>query len=428
MSMDSSPGEPGTKKLSIKVFGVGDAGVKVLDQISGAGLAGVSYAAINSRRESLAASSALEKLLVDPAAVRVLASRLDREKRAATIEEWEGKLKPMCVGADVVLIVAGLGGAAGTRLGPLLARAAHERGALVLAFVSLPFDFEGTRRGQLAGDGLEELKETADGVICLPNQKILKLVDETTSVVDTFRLTGELLAEGVRGIWRLLALPGLIEIDFADFCATVRGRHTESFFATAEAAGATRSREVVEKLLGHPMLEGGRMLGESEAVLVSLMSGPDLTMVEVNRVMEEIQRRCEHAQVIMGAALDENFRERLGVTLIAARKDPDQAQRGSKDRDIGNELETQLLSRSSTQRPNSRFVPPPPALPPEQMEKLLARQSGGGRPRKGGGKLRQTQLPLEIVSKGRFDKSEPTIHKGEDLDVPTYIRRGVALN
>jgi len=163
--------------------------------------------------------------------------------------------------------------------------------------------------------------------------------------------------------------------------------------------------------------------------LVSLMSGPDLTMVEVNRVMEEINRRCEHAQVVMGAALDENFRERLAVTLIAARKDPDRAQRLSRERQADEELETQLLSRAPAPRPGSRFVPPPPALPPEKMEQLLNRQNGGSRPRRGGGsKLKQTQLPLEIVSKGRFDKSEPTIHKGEDLDVPTYIRRGVALN
>jgi cell division GTPase FtsZ len=131
-----------------------------------------------------------------------------------------------------------------------------------------------------------------------------------------------------------LSVPGLIEIDFADFCATVRGRHAESFFAAAEAVGATRSREVVDKLLSHPMLDGGKMLAESETVLVSLMSGPDLTMVEVNRVMEEINRRCEHAQVIMGAALDENFRERLAVTLIAARKDPDRAQRVSRERSM----------------------------------------------------------------------------------------------
>jgi len=209
----------------------------------------------------------------------------------------------------------------------------------------------------------------------------------------------------------------------------VRGRHAESLFAAAESAGPTRSREVVDKLLSHPMLDGGKMLAESETVLVSLMSGPDLTMVEVNRVMEEINRRCEHAQVVMGAALDENFRERLAVTLIAARKDPDRAQRLSRERQADEELETQLLSRAPAPRPGSRFVPPPPALPPEKMEQLLNRQNGGSRPRRGGGsKLKQTQLPLEIVSKGRFDKSEPTIHKGEDLDVPTYIRRGVALN
>jgi cell division protein FtsZ len=428
MNIEATPGEV-KKTIAIKVFGVGDAGIKALEQMAGTALAGVSYAVLNSKPEALAASSITEKLQVEAAALRSLSSRHDREKRLLATEDLLGKFKPMCAGVDVVLIVAGLGGATGTRLSPILARAAQASGALVLSFVTLPFEFEGTRRCHLAEEGMEELKEIADGVICLPNQKILKLVDENTSVLETFKLTNELLVEGVRGIWRLLSMPGLIEIDFADFCATVRGRHAESLFAAAESAGPTRSREVVDKLLSHPMLDGGKMLAESETVLVSLMSGPDLTMVEVNRVMEEINRRCEHAQVVMGAALDENFRERLAVTLIAARKDPDRAQRLSRERQADEELETQLLSRAPAPRPGSRFVPPPPALPPEKMEQLLNRQNGGSRPRRGGGsKLKQTQLPLEIVSKGRFDKSEPTIHKGEDLDVPTYIRRGVALN
>jgi cell division protein FtsZ len=416
------------KTVSIKVIGVGDAGIKALQQMVEAGLTGVGYAAINCKPEALSGCPVAEKLQLEPAAVRALGSRHDREKRATAGEELLGKFKPLCAGADVVLIVAGLGGASGTRLSPILARAAQAGGALVLAFVTTPFEFEGTRRCQLASDGMEELKEIADGVNCLPNQRILKLVDENTSVLETFKLTNELLVEGVRGIWRLLSMPGLIEIDFTDFCATVRGRHTESLFAAAEAAGATRSREVVDKLLSHPMLDGGKMLAESETVLVSLMSGPDLTMVEVNRVMEEINRRCEHAQVIMGAALDENFRERLAVTLIAARKDPERAQRLSRERPGDEELETQLLSRAAAPRPGSRFVPPPPAMPADQMEQMLNRQNGGGRPKRGSSKMRQSQLPLEIVSKGRFDKSEPTIHKGEDLDVPTYIRRGVALN
>jgi cell division protein FtsZ len=134
--------------------------------------------------------------------------------------------------------------------------------------------------------------------------------------------------------------------------------------------------------------------------------------------------------VIMGAAIDEAFNERLAVTLIAARKSPEhEAAHEDRTTGSGEELAAQLLPRSTTTRPGSRFVPPAPTLPPDQLQQLLAKQGrGGSRQRKSSPKLRQTQLPLEIVSKGRFDKSEPTIHKGEDLDVPTYIRRGVALN
>jgi len=145
--------------------------------------------------------------------------------------------------------------------------------------------------------------------------------------------------------------------------------------------------------------------------------------------MEQLQRHCEHAQVIMGAAVAESFRERLAVTLIAARKEPERLEEPAKSPAATEGLDTQLLGLSETARPGSRFLPPPPSLPQEKLEQLLARKAAGaGRGRRRISKMRQEQLPLEIVSKGRFDKSEPTIHKGEDLDVPTYIRRGVALN
>src|SRR5204862_5092068 len=137
---------------------------------------------------------------------------------------------------------------------------------------------------------------------------------------------------------------GLIEIHFADLCALVRGAHTESSFAVAETMGPTRSREILEKLFAHPMLDGGEMLADSEAVLVSLIGGPDLTMAEVNRVMEQVQGHCEHAQVIMGAAIDESFRERLAVTLIAARKDPEQLQALPKPPASAEGLDVQLLN------------------------------------------------------------------------------------
>jgi cell division protein FtsZ len=417
------------KNVTLKIFGVGGTGVNATQNLIKGGLAGPGFVAIDSDAASLAKSSAAEKLCLETAVLHGLGTGDDPERGRTLAEEQAARLKSLCEGVNVVFILAGIGGGAGTGISPVLARAAKEAGALVLGFVTMPFECEGVRRQQLARHGLEELKAAVDGVICLPNQKVFKLIDETTSVVDAFEIANEFLADGVRGIWRLLTHIGLLEIHFNDLSALIRDRHTESAFAVAEAMGPTRSREVMDKLLAHPMLDGGEVLAESEAVLVSLMGGPDLTMVEISRVMEEINRRCVRAQVIMGAAIDEAFRERLGVTLIAARKNAKSADEAVDHVRLSEGLDTQLLSQTATPRPGSRFVPPAPTLPPDQLQQLLERQGrSGGRPRKTAPRMRQSQLPLEIVSKGRFDKSEPTIHKGEDLDVPTYVRRGVSLN
>ncbi len=427
--------EDSTLSVSVKIFGVGTAGINILEQIAKAALPGVALAAVNTDAKSLATSSATEKISLEAKPMRGASPSGDPKRSRTVAEENLPKLKHACEGMDVIFILAGLGGGAGTGISPVLAQAARESGALVLAFVAMPFDCEGNRRLKQAQQGLEQLKNAADGVICLPNQEILKLIDEKTSVVDTFNILNGLLAEGVNGVWRLMARKGLIEIHYTDLCALLRERRGDSSFATAEAAGATRSREVMDKLLAHPMLDGGKTLAESDAVLVSLTGGPDLTMTEVHRVMEHINGKCERAQVVMGAAIDEAYRERLAITLIAVRRGvvhiektdaPEEEQTPAEVRASSSDnLTNHLLNQENGTRPHSRFVPPAPELPQSKMEQLAARQT---RMRKNSNKMRQGQLPLEIISKGRFDKSEPTIHKGEDLDVPTYIRRGVALN
>jgi cell division protein FtsZ len=409
----------------IKIVGVGGAGVSLLDALNNEEFGGASFVAINTDAPSLAASSASLKIHLETKLLRGLGTGGDPERGRALAEEQFATLKTACAGADVILIVAGLGGGAGSGVSPVLARAAKENGALVLAFVTLPFACEGNRRQQQAQQSLEQLKSVADGVICLPSQKTFKLIDENTSVLDTFRITGNLLVEGVRGVWQLLTRPGLIQIHFNDLCALVRDRHSEGVFACVEASGAGRSREVVEKLLTHPLLDEGRALVESDAVLVSLMGGKDLTMAEVNRVMEQIGRHCERAQIIMGAAVDAAMRNKLSVTVIAAR------QNSSMPAELPamlNDSPEKVISRGATARSAVHQLPPSGGFTLEQREQLLAKQHAGGRGRKAASKMRQTQLPLAIISKGRFDKSEPTIHKGEDLDIPTYYRRGVVLN
>jgi cell division protein FtsZ len=387
---------------AVKIFGVGNAGVSLLAALAVPEFAAAHLIAVNTDAPSLAASSAPVKIQLDNKLLRGLGTGGDPDRGRALAEEQFSTLKSACEGANIVFILAGLGGGAGSGISPVLAKAAREAGAVVLAFVTLPFECEGNRREAQAQQSLEHLKAVADGVICLPSQKVFKLIDENTSVCDTFRVIGGLLVEGVRGVWQLLARPGLIQVHFADLCALVRDRHAENGFAFVEAAGPGRARDVVEKLLAHPLLDEGRVLAESDAVLVSLTGGKDLTMAEVNRVMEQLKRQCGHAQVIMGAAIDAAFTNRLCVTVIAAKQ---------------NVAPRSATTRTETHGGNSSSM--------SQRDTVVTR---GTRTRKPKEKLFQPQLPLAIISKGRFDKSEPTLHNGEDLDIPTFLRRGVPLN
>ena len=430
--MKTHPETPASERESnrtrtIKIIGVGGAGVSLLDTLDAGEFAGAVRVAINTDGDSLAASTATVKIHLETKLLRGLGTGGDPERGCAIAEEQFPTLKTACEGADVVLILSGLGGGAGSGISPVLARAAKETGALVLAFVTLPFLCEGNRRQQQAQQSLEQLKSAADGVICLPSQKAFKLIDENTSVLDTFHIIGELLVGGLRGVWQLLTRPGLIQIHFEELCALVRDRHSESSFAFVEATGAGRSREAVERLLAHPLLDEGRGLAEADAVLVSLMGGKELTMAEVNRVMEQISRHCEPAQVIMGAAVGAELNGRLSVTVIVTKHHAaveSSAGPGSAVNPAGPDGAMLLRDAPARFGPGSAAAEPSFSL--EQRDQALAKSAG--RPRKASPKMRQEQLPLAIISKGRFDKSEPTVHKGEDLDIPTFVRRGVALN
>jgi cell division protein FtsZ len=433
------------KSFAITVLGVGGAGCNAVNHLARESFSGVSFAVMNTDAPALALSPVSTKLNLGARSTRGLGAGGDPERGRLAAEEDAVQIRTLCEGADVVFVVAGMGGGTGTGAGPVVARVAKETGALVLSIVMLPFDCEGSRRARQAQLGLHELKKAADGVICLPNQRVLKLIDENTSLLDAFQITNELVAQGVRGIWRLLSRPGLINVDFADLCTVAQGKHSESCLVTAEAQGENRAREVMEKLLAHPLIEGGQVLAESAGVLVCIAGGKGLTMSEVNRIMEQINRQCEQAHLILGAAVDDELGDRLSVTLVASRRSPGEPGSrslelpagGARNNDAavtgayadGVELETSLHNPPPGSRPPSRFVAPAPSLSTEKTEQLFQQQSGSGlRGRRHASRMKQAQLPLEIVSRGRFEKSEPTILNGQDLDMPTYLRRGVALN
>ncbi len=423
---------PVKKQLVIKVFGIGGAGCNVLGFTADSPPEGVDFLAINTDALGLDGCTAPAKFVLGAGRTRGLGAGGDPEVGRAAAQEDLPKLQTFCAGADIIFLLAGLGGGTGTGAAPVIARMARESGALVLALVTLPFDFEGGRRQLQAQVGLQQLKAAADAVICLPNQKLFKLIDEKTSVLDGFKISNGLLAEGLRGIWRLLARTGLINVDFADLCSVTRGRHASSLFATAEASGERRAEQVAEKLAAHPLLDGGQILSDADSLLVSIVGGPDLMMNEIQKVMKPLSRQCENANIILGAAIDGQFAGRLSITLIASSHCQESVPASAPPPAPSPETSVpeqsavpEFVDPGDKERPVSRYVPPPPALSQEKREQLLKSHPGHARKRPS---RMQRELPLEIVFKGRFEKSEPTIRHGEDLDVPTYIRRGVPLN
>jgi cell division protein FtsZ len=420
------PAEPALKKqIVLKVFGLGGAGCNAAGFACQAGFTDVEFLAVNTDSQALEACATPAKFVLGASRTHGLGAGGDPAVGRAAAEEDVEKIRSFCAGADILFLLAGLGGGTGTGAAPVFARIARESGALVLALITLPFDFEGDRRQAQAQSGLQDLKAHADAVICLPNQTLLKMLDEKTSVLEGFKISNSLLADGLRGIWRMLTRTGLINVDFADLCSVTRGRHAASFFATAEASGDKRVEHVAEKLLAHPLLDGGQVLNESDALLVSIVGGPDMMMTEIHKLMEPLNRHCENAHIIFGAAIDQAFAGRLSVTLIASRRHQEESRTARRLEAPDNLESAQFLDPDDKERPASRFVAPPPVLSEADRAKIL--RDRGGRSRKKLSRL-QKELPLEIIFKGRFEKSDPTIRNGEDLDVPTYIRRGVPLN
>ena len=429
------------RPLAGKVIGLGSAGIQIANYLAQTDLCDLSFTAVHADERALEQSTAPEKLLLGVGLMRGLGAGGDPDLAQAAAEAEMARLKSLCAGADLVFIVAGLGGGTATGAAPALARAAKESGALVLPIVTMPFEFEGSRRQNLARMGLQQLKAAADGVLCLPNQKLLKLLDERARALEALKLTHELMAQGLRGIWQMLTRGGPLPVEFADLCSMLRGRHCESSFACAQAVGEDRAQVACDKLLASPLLDGGNQLKEAEAVLVSVTGGQDLTMADVSGVLERFSRLSEKTCFIVGAAIDDRMEGQLGVTVVVSCRETFPAEAlaaatgyssrltESLSELAGPEIDSQFFGGAPVQRPAFRFVPPPPDLTPEQAHRMLAQRSGStARQRKAVSRWSQGLLPLEIISKGRFEKSEPTVRDGEDLDVPTYIRRGVALN
>ncbi|MEI8315191.1 MAG: cell division protein FtsZ [Verrucomicrobiota bacterium] len=390
----------------LKVFGVGGAGCNAVGQIAGAiagnaqhPLTGIELVAINTDLQALSGITGAEKMQIGSAITHGLGAGGDVELGLRAAQQDAERLEAIAQNTGIVFIVAGLGGGTGTGAAPVVARAAKGQGALVLAFVMLPFAFEGVGRRQKAIAGLDQLKAHADAVICIPNDKLFKIAGASATALDAFQRGNELVATGVQAFWQLLARKGLINVDFADLRNALGSKHSDGLFSFGTATGKEKSREAVKALLENPLFDGGDVLGKAEAVLISVLGGPDMTLADVQHAVEPISRIASRGQVTMGAAIDEAHADRLTITVIAT----------------VNALPRRAAPAPvATRQPVQEVTTPVTPLVKPAVSKKDAQ-------------AKQENLPLEGVSRGRFEKSEPTLYNGEDLDVPTYIRRGVSL-
>jgi cell division protein FtsZ len=418
-------------ELRVKIIGVGGAGGNALEHIASTELGRSPLALVHSHARVLQQHSIENRVLIGTNRTHGLGSGGDADLARVMAEEAATELRDLVADTDLLFLVCGLGGGTGTGVTPVLATIAKSTGALVIAVALTPFEFEGSRRSKQAQAGLQNLRSAADAVICVPNDKMCKLLPADATILQTFARANDLLAQGLHGLCQMLTRPGLINVDFGYLHSVLRGRHTECTLITESAAGENRAQKVVEQLLKNPLTTNGSVLSEADQVLVSVVASDTLTVAEITQLTDGIRREIETEDFVLGTALDRSLEDKLCVTLILSK--------GGKTPSTDPEVVAPMLRQtspivdqsyfhdSSAPRPAPRFVAPPPETTPQMTQQLLDKQPSG-RILRTASKWKQELLALEIVSRGRFEKSEPTIHRGADLDVPTYVRRGVPLN
>jgi cell division protein FtsZ len=438
---ENASGARPRQEFKMKFFGVGGVGRGLADYLQGAGFPESCLFAIDTDARDLAQSSLSNKYQLGARIARGIGAGRDPERGRMLAEKEAAELARLCEGADMVVIGASLGGGTGMGVSPVLARVAKEKGALVMAFAFYPFVCEGLRQQQQAELGMKRLRESSDAVMGLSTERLADAAGPSADLAGVFNISNELVAQGLKGIWRLLNRKGLIPLGFADIHKALSGCRQHTAFAVADAEGPDRAGQVAQKLLSHPWCQMGRPWDEAEQVLVGVTGGATLAMAEINEIMRIVQETFGQAHISMGAGLDDSLGGRVEVVLIASAPSRktlvpaanQAAEPSAEDRNDGAQEGLQLglpeVSEPAVSHSSNRLLAPPPDLTQEQAKSLMTQRGGKvARIKQALPRMLQAQLPLQIVSKGRFEKSEPTIHHGENLDVPTFLRRGMPMN
>ncbi|MEO9224329.1 MAG: cell division protein FtsZ [Acidimicrobiales bacterium] len=300
----------------IKVVGIGGGGVNAVNRMIDAGLKGVEFIAVNTDAQALLMSDADVKLDIGRELTRGLGAGSDPEVGAQAAEAHREEIEEVLKGADMVFITAGKGGGTGTGGAPVIAEIAKSLGALTIAVVTRPFAFEGRRRAVQAEAGIQKLKEKVDTQIVIPNDRLLTVSNDKTSVLNAFKMADEVLLQGVSGITDLITTPGLINTDFADV-KMIMNDAGSALMGIGHGSGDGRALQAARNAISSPLLEAS--IEGARGILLSISGGSDLGLFEVNEAAEVIHGVAHpDANIIFGAVIDDEMGDEVRVTVIAA--------------------------------------------------------------------------------------------------------------
>jgi cell division protein FtsZ len=324
-------GNPQNYLAVIKVVGVGGGGVNAVNRMIDAGLKGVEFVAVNTDAQALLMSDADVKLDIGRELTRGLGAGSDPEVGREAAESHQEDLEEVLKGADMVFITAGKGGGTGTGAAPVIAETAKSLGALTIGVVTRPFGFEGRRRAVQAEQGIQKLKEKVDTLIVIPNDRLLTVSNDKTSVLNAFKMADEVLLQGVQGITDLITTPGLINTDFADV-KMIMSDAGSALMGIGFGSGEGRSLSAARAAISSPLLEAS--IEGARGILLTISGGSDLGLFEVNEAAEVIHSVAHpDANIIFGTVIDDEMGDEVRVTVIAAgfdRWDGDRTQEGGR--------------------------------------------------------------------------------------------------
>lgn len=438
------------------VVGVGGAGGNVLDRLAMDGVGSELLVAANTDVQALSGSVAAKKIQLGANLTRGLGTGGDPDLGYQAAEASGGEVAEVIEGTPVVFLCAGLGGGTGSGGLPIIARLAKEKGCFVVVLATMPFSFEGRRRRQQADIAMEEAKPFCDAVICFENDRMSDVSQPGASIHETFDAADRIMSQCLRALCDVWQRPSLIPCSLADLQAAV-GRSRHCLFGFGESDSENRAHDALAFALKNPLLERGRLLEKSDKLLVHISGSQNLTLFEVETTLREVGRHVrDSTQILLSVGLDERLGRGIRVVLLSA-LEKEGASGAASALEVSSETrgpamesrEEPLPEETPREEPEEEPVAaeegfeeteePSAAPEPSPEEEPAAREEPSPEPaasepvpeeppqKEKPPEVRQEVLQFEPVSRGRFEKSEPTIEDGEDLDVPTFLRKNIKL-